>query len=297
MLFWFAALPLAGLLVYALAANIIIFRMYTQPMRAKIWRRPEELGVAAQQLEIRKNGIVNPGWLLFPPGHTSNKASSLIIVQHGFGAERSEVLDRAVALAKAGYLVYQFDWRGHGENRAKRSSGGLLEQDDLLAVARHFVKDRRVENLALYGVSMGATIAIAAAARCPQIRCVVADAPFDALEHVTRDIMKRFPLGRWLVLPVLRWRYRQTFGESMVSVNAAAAAGEISPRPLLILTGTDDSIVRHEFSMAVFNSADEPKQLKIQQGGGHFDNAAPHLLNEVIIPFFRKHLPLESETG
>jgi pimeloyl-ACP methyl ester carboxylesterase len=49
----------------------------------------------------------------------------------------------------------------------------------------------------------------------------------------------------------------------------AHVAGELAPKPLLLIHGDADTILSHESSLALFDRAREPKTLKILPGVGH----------------------------
>ena len=49
----------------------------------------------------------------------------------------------------------------------------------------------------------------------------------------------------------------------------AHVAGELAPKPLLLIHGDADTILSHESSQALYDRAGEPKTLKILPGAGH----------------------------
>jgi alpha-beta hydrolase superfamily lysophospholipase len=49
----------------------------------------------------------------------------------------------------------------------------------------------------------------------------------------------------------------------------AHVAGELAPRPLLLIHGDADTILPHQSSEAIFERAGEPKTIKIIRGAGH----------------------------
>ena len=49
----------------------------------------------------------------------------------------------------------------------------------------------------------------------------------------------------------------------------AHVAGELAPKPLLLIHGDADTILPHESSQALYDRAGEPKILKILPGVGH----------------------------
>jgi alpha-beta hydrolase superfamily lysophospholipase len=49
----------------------------------------------------------------------------------------------------------------------------------------------------------------------------------------------------------------------------AHVAGELAPKPLLLIHGDADTILSHESSQALYDRAGEPKTLRILPGVGH----------------------------
>ena len=62
----------------------------------------------------------------------------------------------------------------------------------------------------------------------------------------------------------------------------AHVAGELAPKPLLLIHGDADTILSHESSQALYDRAGEPKTLKILPGVGHrLSEAADQVLDLV----------------
>lgn len=284
-----AILILLGALTIVLA-QIFLFRIYTRPVRIQPRRTPADLGLSFEPLDIPTPDTVNKGWLMFPEGRDMSSRRKLVIVPHGFAAEKSDILTRCAHLCQQGYVTYTFDWRAHGESPGDVFSGGIGELDDYLAVIDYFLDQPWLQSIALYGFSFSAGLSIIAATQRQEIRCVVADSPFDRLDAAMLRILRKFPFGKSLLYPGMRQQFRKKFGADPARIDPASAAALLSPRPLLVLTGTHDRIVPHRLALRVFESTQEPKQLQVQRGGSHFDNATEELLTGVIIPFFDKHM-------
>jgi alpha/beta superfamily hydrolase len=283
-----ATLLCGFLLLYV--AQRSIFLLYTRPVRVKSTETPSDQGLKYKELSVSANGCDHPGWLLFPPeGFDPRGSFDLVIVCHGFAADRGDVLQRAASVARSGFVVFTFDWRGHGRHSETECSGGLLERDDLAGIIDYFQNQPWLRSVSLYGFSMGASITILTASEVESVKCVVADAPYDSALKTTKVVVDRFPLGKYWLLQNLISRFKSKFGRELEEIDVEKAAAKLSPRPLLVLTGTNDKLVKHHQSLAVYEAAGEPKQIQIQKGGSHFDNATPELLKDVTIPFLKKN--------
>lgn len=104
----------------------------------------------------------------------------LLIVQHGPGVpvlHEVAKFQRRLQLER-NYLVVYWEQRGCGNASAAEAERVSLAQqvDDLRAVLR-WVADRTQQNVLLFGISIGATLSLLAAAREGRVKAVVANSP------------------------------------------------------------------------------------------------------------------------
>ena len=206
------------------------------------------------------------GWFVPPePGRP------VAIVCHGFGTNRREGQDLLSWLCARGYGALLFDFQGHGESDGPCTTIGLREVDDVLAAVRYLqARLGEAVPLAAIGFSMGASVAILAAARCPAIRVVVADSPFATLQRaVARSFRIFFRLPPAVFARPTIWFAERFTGGKVGSVVPIEAAPRLAPRPLFIIQGADDPIVDPEDSLLIFAAAGEPKTLWRLEGCGH----------------------------
>lgn len=99
-----------------------------------------------------KDGITISGWYIPPSTHKN----SLIILIHGHYTDRRATREWAKHLIKAGYGIYMYDLRGHGE------SEGVLDYIhsdfavDLLEVRKQLGTTYPIKKFGAVGLSMGA---------------------------------------------------------------------------------------------------------------------------------------------
>lgn len=229
------------------------------------------------------------GW--FVPG----RSQSTVILLHGFGCRRQEMLNRALVLNRAGYSTLLFDLHGQGDSDGDAVTLGFYERRDAVAAVEYLKTRDDVDgsNLGMLGVSMGGSVAIMAAAMTPDIKAVVADSPFESAtigieEGFTRVTgLPRWPFGP-IVLRFIQWR----LGISPDDVAPIEQVADISPRPLLLLHGTADIHVSYGNSEALFAAAGEPKELVLLSGIEHANGIkdVPDQYASLIVGFFDRHL-------
>ena len=106
-----------------------------------------------------------------------SSAGAAAVLLHGAGSTRSNVLDHAVVLGRAGYGLLLFDARGHGRSGGRAMDFGWYGDADI-AVAVTFLQaqpDVDDERIAAVGMSVGGEEAIGAGAGDPRIKAVVAE--------------------------------------------------------------------------------------------------------------------------
>ncbi|MBI3292800.1 MAG: hypothetical protein HYZ73_08350, partial [Elusimicrobia bacterium] len=132
---WWAISILGAVLlvVWGWFSSNLILRLPRLPLGVV----PGEFGVRAEEVQwITEDGISIRGWFL--PGLPTQRAT--IIVLHGWGANRADVLPSTVFLnRRGGYHLLYFDFRAHGESGGTMSSLGGLELKDF-AGALEFLK-------------------------------------------------------------------------------------------------------------------------------------------------------------
>ena len=148
------------------------------------WRRPDPPApsIPHEDVVLRGEGIELRGWR-FPP---QGDRRGLVIYLHGSSDDRRGGVGIAESFTPLGFEVLAYDLRAHGSSGGDACTYGVLESRDLARVLDH----EPPGPVALIGFSLGASVALQAAARDPRISLVVAVAPFSDLETV---VLERSP--------------------------------------------------------------------------------------------------------
>lgn len=170
----------------------VIYRL-TRPPRTKLYGSPRDFQVILQKPmwtdEKWKNsdGTQSIGWLL-----NQGRPGPAVILSHGYGSNRSELLSLSFEFWKAGYHVLVYDLRGHGESPVMWSGLGTYEKDDLLS-AINYLKGMKVEGgqplvdgrIGLFGVEIGGYASLLAASESQLVKAVAVDSTFpDAARYI-----------------------------------------------------------------------------------------------------------------
>ncbi len=252
--------------------------LFLHPLRFAIDGTPDRHGMRYEEVRFPSatDHLTLRGWYI--PADIDNringgKPRGLILFCHGRQGNRSNVLTHADYLHRAGYALFSFDFRACGDSDGAVSTIGYQEVGDALGALDYLHRrpDTRSIPTAIFGVSMGASVAIQTAAKDPTLVCVIADSPYATLDSAVRQRFRAlFGAGSELVrLPVERVGERM-MGADALSVSPLAALPQIAPRPLLLIHGTDDKICNVEDSRELAHAAAPgTAQLWIIPGAGH----------------------------
>lgn len=143
---------------------------------------------------IPGDGVTLAAWYFENP----RRSGCAVVMLHGFGGGRAEVLAPTPIFWQRGCDLLLYDARGHGESSQALLSYGAHEREDL-RLAVEWLGNRAglpQTRIGLIGWSYGAATAIQAAAGLPHLAFVVADSSFSSLGDIARvQAGKQF--GTW----------------------------------------------------------------------------------------------------
>ena len=145
-------------------------------------RRPTILPAPDHCVERRFDGVGVrlSGWIC-----TADAAMSkpTIVYLHGIADNRNSSVSVIERFLRRGFNVIAYDSRRHGRSEGERCTYGFFEKQDLKLV----LDQARVERAILIGHSLGAAVALQAAAIDPRITAVVAAATFADLRTIATE--------------------------------------------------------------------------------------------------------------
>jgi uncharacterized protein len=201
---------------------------------------------------VTRDGERLQGWSLEP---TAPRATVLYF--HGNGGDLSVWAPILTGIARRGFAVDAFDYRGYGASTGRPTEQGLYR--DVEAVVERFrALPRRPLPVMYWGRSLG-TVMAAYATTVAAPDGVILESGFPDARAVARTS----PL--LAVLSVFS-SYRFPTAEFM--------RRSATPPPTLVMHGDSDSVVPFELGRSLFGQIKEPKTFVTIRGGDHND-AAP----------------------
>ncbi len=171
-----------------------------------------------------------------------------VLYFHGNSGNVSTRWRRFRQILDSGFGLYAPSYRGYAGSEGAATEAALIS-DGL----EHFDKAAAFgAPVIIHGESLGTGVAAAVAAERPDARLLVLEAPYTAL------VDRAFEQYPWLPVGLL-------MKDQMPTRERISHVGV----PLLILHGTEDTVIPVEHGKRLFERAREPKQIRIIDGAGH----------------------------
>jgi uncharacterized protein len=197
---------------------------------------PADRGLSYQgALFVTSDGVRLSGWYV----PSTNRAA--VVLLHGAGSTRSDVLDQAVVLARHGYGVLLFDARGHGDSGGRAMDFGWYGDRDVAAAVSYLQTRPDVDGrrIAAVGMSMGGEQAIGAAAGDPRIRAVVAEGATNRVAADRAFLPRVYGVRGWIQqrIDALTYALADLLTAADPPIALRAAVASTAPRPVLLIAG------------------------------------------------------------
>ncbi len=201
-------------------------------------------------------GKEREGW--FFPGQTT---SPTIILCHGYGAHRGDLITMVSALQKDRFNIFIFDFSGHGQV-VGTTSLGAKEVAELRAAINTILQRTDVDRtrVGIWGFDMGGYTAVKAALADKRVTAIAVDSVYDQPRMMFDLLAQRSGLARVpLAVTFARWGYTlMNWGsrnEPPLSQGVAALAGTNK----LFIQGRDNPVLA-ESTLQLFLRSPEPRK-------------------------------------
>jgi pimeloyl-ACP methyl ester carboxylesterase len=199
-------------------------------------------------------------WVFEPEG----RRVGTVVLLHGKDANRQHLTAAAPQLLARGFEVVAYDQRAHGASEGTTTTYGFHEVADLRAV----LDAVHAERVVLIGESMGAAVALQAAAVEPRVVGVVAGASFSDLRTIVDEKTPRFMKGELEQAAIARAEAEAGFKVDEVSPVRAAESIRV---PVLLLHGLQDPYIGVDHSRRILEHLGPNGHLVLLDGVGHVD--------------------------
>ena len=244
---------------------------------------PRDLKLGYQDVSFRTaDGLTLRGWHI-PSAKTTDKT---LILLHGYPADKGDILP-GLAFLQRDFNLLLFDFRYLGRSDGSYSTAGAKEVEDLLAAVR-FLKTRRVNEVGVWGFSMGGAVALMAIEKAPEIKAVIAESSYANLAHMALELF-RIPLLNYPVAYLVGLWAKLFLGIDLSDVSPAERVRNSSV-PILLIHSSADAVIpfSHAQSLQAALKNNPRAEFWFHEGFAHGQLAADY--QSRIGNFFRKNL-------
>ncbi len=183
-----------------------------------------------------------------------NPNAPVLLYLHGARRNVAGSAFRIRQMQQLGFSVLAVDYRGFGKSSDELPSESLVYEDARAAWAwlgrEHAQHDRYI-----FGHSLGGAIAVQLATEVNDAKGLIVEGTFTSIP----DVFQSMRWG-WLPLtPLITQRFDSANKVSRVRM------------PMLVVHGSDDSLIRPELGRALFERAPAPKRFVLVEGGTHYN--------------------------
>lgn len=281
-------------------------------------QRGYELASGDERDFFASDGVRLRGIFLHPPAHVPYRGT--IIFAPEFKSDRTSCVRYCRPLVEAGYSIFSFDFRGHGQSMSQEGYTSRLwtsdrEMADMIGaisfVEQWLESHGRPIEIGLFGISRGGCTALLASEACNSVKAIITDGAFSSdctLEHLMKRWAKIFAKVRIVYenhppefYRFLRWALfvtcRMKFKCRYPSVRKALM--RMAPRPLLLIHGQRDSYIPVEQSRLLYAMAAQPKYLWVVPDAKHNQSVdvRPAEYARRTVEFFDRYLARRGDVG
>ena len=235
------------------------------------WLTPGDAGMAYSDVTLATaDGLHLAAWYV----PASAPSAATVLLAHGLQDSKWTLLRLIPWLHEAGYNVMAFDFRGHGESDKRPTTLGRVEVLDVQAALDWLQAEGVGDRVAGLGQSLGAAALVNTAAVDERLDALVLDSLFAEWKNV--DYGRGYRLSpRWLVPGV----------PNPVEVIRRVRV------PEFIIHGTADILVHVDHAQRLYDAANEPKYLWINDSGHAWSAwTYPDLYQQKVLEFLKTAL-------
>lgn len=255
--------------------------LFFQPMERQVYS-PGDLNLDYRDMYFPSlDGTHLHGWWLPATG----KARGSVLFLHGNAENISTHIGSVMYLPQQGLNVLLIDYRGYGRSGGTAYLEGVLM--DVEAGLGQLVKLDDTGNLAVFGQSLGAALAILAVANSQYrdfIEVLVADSSFTGFRDIAREKLD----AHWLTW-LLQWPLAMSITGDYRPADAIAS---LPPTAVILVHSRADQVIPFHHVETLYALAREPRQLWVVDNARHIEFfSAPEnqkLLAERIQQWFRE---------
>ncbi len=276
-------LVISIILSFVLLLSLFGFFSSIRPPKVISNISPADLGLVYEDVSfITNDGIKLNGWFI---PNIKNEAKTVILL-HGYPADKGDILP-SLSFLNGEFNLLLFDFRSLGESEGKISTVGARETEDLLTAIR-FLKERGIEEVGVWGFSLGGAVAMMTWKKAPEIKAIVTESSYARLDLMTRELYRipglKYPLGYLTGV----WS-RIFLGISIRKVSPVESIMGLDI-PILVIHSRNDQVIPFEHALLIQETLRDNPNAEFWFEENLFHGQLGEDYNKRILKFFNENL-------
>lgn len=195
-----------------------------------------------------EDGIRIHGWYA-----QAEHAKATFVISHGNGGNISYLYPLLRALQRHGYNTLMYDYRGYGRSEGSPDEEGIYKDCRAALDYARSLPGVDSSRMFLWGTSLGGAVSVEVATQ-RQVTGLILESTFTSAKDVAKELYPFLPVQFFL----------RTKLNSIEKIKTLRL-------PVLIIHGSDDTIIPRSFGYRLFEAANEPKEFYEIPGADHND--------------------------
>lgn len=252
---------------------------------------PDRYGLPYEDVSFASRyKVMLRGWWIPAPN-----PKGTIIFCHGQNGSMEGDLPQAVAFHQAGYNVLMFNLRAHGTSEGNTVTFGVFEKEDLLGAIDFLTVEKDITQVAILGMSMGAGVAMIAAALSDKVKVLILDGIFERFAGVVEAA-----IGTYLPLPLAKAVTQLVILGATILTNTRMY--QVSPKlwakhldhvPVLFIHAENDQFITQAEVERLAADLNGAYKIWVAKGSQHrrgfYDHPAEY--NAQVLGWLKEHYP------
>ena len=303
------ALRAAALPVVVVICTVILLWVSLHPQRATINSFPEGLRLYYEQVEFTsEDGTLLRGW--FIPSLNADEIADEgekalrrrrpgVVLCHGLGSNRAQLLPLAGYLNRHGFEVLLFDFRNSGQSGGEQLSYGLHERYDAVAAVHYLGGRPSVDptRIAVIGQDVGGVAALGSAALDHSVRAVVLAGVERDLKTAVSSRLERAGIFGEFCSTAYMLGYKTYFRAHNRQLSTWELAESLNENQAVLIFSQKDDFRVKEAAAGIAKHAAGPTQTVILDSG--YDQALTNAsgVGSTIVNFLRSSMGISTDNN